>query len=112
MNDIEEEEELDDDELNEIISRTDKELELFKQMDIERNRREEQEWRRSGGVGKRPARLIEEYELPQVYIKEYDTILQNADTTVEYGRGQRPRGSVHYDDGLTEEQWVNVSERS
>ncbi|CAG8520564.1 11124_t:CDS:10 [Diversispora eburnea] len=86
-----------------------KEIEIFKQMDIERNKREEQEWRRSGGTGKRPSRLIEEYELPQVYRKEYDTIVQNSDSTI-YGRGQRPRGSVHYDDGLTEEQWVNAIE--
>ncbi|CAG8502162.1 359_t:CDS:10 [Acaulospora colombiana] len=109
-NDVEEEEELDDDELNEILSRNDEELEMFRQMDIERNQREEMDWRRSGGTGKRPERLIEERELPHVYTKEYDAIIRTEDPGVEYGRGQRPRGSVHYDDGLTEEQWVNAIE--
>ncbi|CAG8484587.1 16170_t:CDS:10 [Acaulospora morrowiae] len=109
-NDFEEEEELDDDELNEILSRNDEELEMFRKMDIERNQREEMEWRKSGGVGKRPERLIEERELPPVYIKEYDTIIRREDPGVEYGRGQRPRGAINYDDGLTEEQWVNAIE--
>ncbi|CAG8795162.1 35743_t:CDS:2, partial [Racocetra persica] len=40
----------------------------------------------------------------------YDAIVRQDEPGVEYGRGQRPRGSVHYDDGLTEEQWVNAIE--
>ncbi|GES77829.1 SNF2-family ATP dependent chromatin remodeling factor snf21 [Rhizophagus clarus] len=107
-NDVEEEDELDDDELNEIISRNDDELALFKRMDLKRAAEEEAEWRASGGRGKRPERLIEERELPNVYMKEYDTVIQREDNTAEYGRGQRPRGEVHYDDGLTEDQWVNA----
>ncbi|CAG8436971.1 6239_t:CDS:10 [Funneliformis caledonium] len=94
--------------LNDIISRNDAELALFRRMDIQRDAREEQEWRASGGRGKRPERLIEERELPMVYIKEYDTVVQPEDSNIEYGRGQRPRGEVHYDDGLTEDQWVNA----
>ncbi|RIA98252.1 SNF2 family N-terminal domain-containing protein [Glomus cerebriforme] len=107
-NDVEEEDELDDDELNDIIARNDEELVLFKKMDIERMAREEAEWRASGGRGKRPDRLMEEKELPNVYMKEYDTVIQREDDSAEYGRGQRPRGEVHYDDGLTEDQWVNA----
>ncbi|RGB30163.1 SNF2 family N-terminal domain-containing protein [Rhizophagus diaphanus] len=104
----EEEDELDDDELNEIISRNDNELALFKEMDIQRAAEEEAEWRALGEKGKRPERLIEEKELPPVYMKEYDTVIQREDDTTEYGRGQRLRGDVHYDDGLTEDQWVNA----
>lgn len=78
-------------------------------MDIQRAAKEEAEYRASGGRGKRPDRLIEERELPSVYMKEYDTVIQPDDDAAEYGRGQRPRGDVHYDDGLTEDQWVNVS---
>jgi ATP-dependent helicase STH1/SNF2 len=77
-------------------------------MDIERAVQEEKEWLASGGKGKRPERLMDESELPNVYMKEYDTVIQREDDTTEYGRGQRPRGEVHYDDGLTEDQWVNV----
>lgn len=78
-------------------------------MDIKRAAKEEAEWRALGEKGKRPERLIEERELPPVYMKEYDTVIQREDNSSEYGRGQRPRGEVHYDDGLTEDQWVNVS---
>ncbi|CAG8540969.1 456_t:CDS:10, partial [Cetraspora pellucida] len=110
INDVEDDDELDDEELNEIIARNDDELIKFKQIDQERIQREELDWKKSGGKGKRPDRLIEESELPPVYIKEYDTIVRQDESGVEYGRGQRPRGSVHYDDGLTEEQWVNAIE--
>jgi ATP-dependent helicase STH1/SNF2 len=78
-------------------------------MDIQRMNKEEAEWRATGGRGKRPERLMEEKELPYVYRREYETIVQHEDNSAEYGRGQRPRGEVHYDDGLTEDQWVNVS---
>ncbi|CAG8477796.1 8924_t:CDS:10 [Gigaspora margarita] len=110
INDVEDDEELDDDELNELIARNDDELVKFKQIDNERTQREEIDWKKSGGKGKRPERLIGENELPPVYIKEYNAIVQQDEPGVEYGRGQRPRGSVHYDDGLTEEQWVNAIE--
>ncbi|CAG8484524.1 14329_t:CDS:10 [Racocetra fulgida] len=93
-----------------LIARNEDELIKFKQIDQERTQREEMEWKKSGGKGKRPDRLIEESELPPVYIKEYDAIVRQEEPGVEYGRGQRPRGSVHYDDGLTEEQWVNAIE--
>ncbi|CAG8447537.1 3402_t:CDS:10 [Dentiscutata erythropus] len=91
-------------------ARNEDELVKFKEMDQERSQKEEADWKKSGGKGKRPERLIGEYELPPVYIKEYNTIVQQDEPGVEYGRGQRPRGSVHYDDGLTEEQWVNAIE--
>lgn len=102
---------MDDDELNEIISRNENEFILFKKMDIERNQNEEIEWRLKGGKGDKPERLIEEKELPPVYMKDYETITtHDDDDNIEYGRGQRVRGNVHYDDGLTEDQWVNVCE--
>lgn len=107
-NDVEEEEDLDDDELNEIISRNDEELERFRKMDIERDQKEEAEWRKKGGKDKKPERLIEESELPSIYTKDYEAVINYDDSNVEYGRGQRVRGNIHYDDGLTEEQWVNV----
>nr|CAG8539454.1 2523_t:CDS:10 [Entrophospora candida] len=85
-------------------------LERFKNMDIERDQKEEVEWRMKGGKGRRPGRLIEESELPSIYTKDYETVINYDDSNVEYGRGQRVRGNIHYDDGLTEEQWVNALE--
>ncbi|CAJ0833861.1 5663_t:CDS:10 [Entrophospora sp. SA101] len=85
-------------------------LERFKNMDIERDQKEEAEWRMKGGKGRRPGRLIEESELPSIYTKDYETVINYDDSNVEYGRGQRVRGNIHYDDGLTEEQWVNALE--
>ncbi|CAJ0825025.1 4086_t:CDS:10 [Entrophospora sp. SA101] len=68
---------------------------------------EEREWYLKGGEGKKPERLIEENELPSVYMKDYETVINYGDDdNIEYGRGQRVRGNVHYDDGLTEDQWA------
>ncbi|CAG8493087.1 24860_t:CDS:10 [Dentiscutata erythropus] len=104
-NDVDEHEELDDDEINVILARNDDELTLFKKIDIQRIRDEEIEWRRKGNTGSVPNRLIQENELPDVYLREYETL---PDTGVEYGRGQRQRKEVIYDDGLTEDQFLNV----
>ncbi|RIB02191.1 SNF2 family N-terminal domain-containing protein [Gigaspora rosea] len=90
-NDVDEHEELDDDEINVILARNDDELSLFKQIDIQRIRNEE------------------ENELPDVYLREYETL---PDTGVEYGRGQRQRKEVIYDDGLTEDQFLNAVENN
>ncbi|KAF0526036.1 ATP-dependent helicase STH1/SNF2 [Gigaspora margarita] len=108
-NDVDEHEELDDDEINVILARNDDELSLFKQIDIQRIRGEEVEWRKKGNVGPVPNRLIQENELPDVYLREYETL---PDTGVEYGRGQRQRKEVIYDDGLTEDQFLNAVENN
>ncbi|CAG8555954.1 5797_t:CDS:1, partial [Acaulospora colombiana] len=106
-NSADEREDLDDDEINEIISRDETELELFRQMDITRIREETAEWKAKGLS--MPERLIQEYELPEVYLREYKTI---PDDGVEYGRGQRQRKEVIYDDGLTEDQFLNAVENN
>lgn len=92
-------EELDDDELNEIISRNDNELKLFKQMDEERDRDPVY------GVGKTP-RLYTEKELPDIYL--HDDVLPVEEPTGPVGRGARERKVTSYDDGLTEEQWLDA----
>ncbi|CAI2167553.1 2721_t:CDS:10 [Funneliformis geosporum] len=81
------------------------ELELFKEIDINRQNEEEKLWKDSAGEGPLPARLIQENELPEVYKKEYET--RPFDST-EYGRGQRQRKEVYYTDGLTDEQFINI----
>ncbi|CAJ0898985.1 15903_t:CDS:2 [Entrophospora sp. SA101] len=84
---------------------------LFKQMDIERNQKEEEEWRKKGGKGTKPERLIQESELPPIYLKDYESIMRDEEeTTTLLGRGKRARIDVRYDDGLTEKQWMNSLE--
>ncbi|CCX34630.1 Similar to Chromatin structure-remodeling complex subunit snf21; acc. no. Q9UTN6 [Pyronema omphalodes CBS 100304] len=93
-------EELDDDELNEIISRNDSELELFKKMDDERNSDAKY------GINGTTPRLFTESELPELYLRE--NVLPIAEDTGPVGRGARERKVTSYDDGLTEEQWLDA----
>ncbi|KAK9709853.1 ATP-dependent DNA helicase Snf21 [Basidiobolus ranarum] len=103
-------EELNDDDLNEIIARSDEELRIFKQMDVEKDREAEDAWRRAGGRGKKPERLIQEYELPEIYLRDHMEDLRKQRDTENHGRGHRARGDIRYDDGLTEEQWLEAIE--
>ncbi|KAG9292072.1 hypothetical protein G9A89_017972 [Geosiphon pyriformis] len=105
VNDVNDEEELNDDELNEIIARNDHELKLYKEIDAQRYAEEP-----TSISGRKFERLIQDWELPDNYRRDEDTMLKNHQDAAEYGRGQRARTQVHYDDGLTEEQWVEAIE--
>lgn len=94
-------EEMDDDELNEVIARNEGELELFRKMDQERDADP------VFGVGKRE-RLFPESELPDIYLQE--NIPADEEEIAPAGRGARERAQVRYDDGLTEEQWLDAME--
>lgn len=98
---------MDDEELNQILQRSEEELEIFAKIDIEREK-EDMEWWSRVGKGKKIERLIQESELPDIYQRDEFETIDPADEG-EYGRGQRVRDTVRYDDGLTEEQWLNVS---
>ncbi|KAH8556185.1 SNF2 family N-terminal domain-containing protein [Umbelopsis sp. PMI_123] len=100
---------VDDEELNLILKRSDEEYIKFVEIDKEREQQEFEAWLAHGGRGKRPERLLQEYELPDVYrIEEpIDTVTEE----FEFGRGQRYKEQVRYDDGLTEKQWVRVSKQ-
>ena len=90
--------EMDDDDLNEIMARTEDELVLFKQMDKDREEND------IYGPGRPLARLMEESELPDIYVAEDNPVQEEVE---EYaGRGARVKTQVKYDDGLTEEQWL------
>lgn len=102
--------EMDDEELNEMLKRTDQELVIFNRIDAERNRTETEFYRRRG-YRKKPERLIQEDELPEIYRNE-ELFVEDASPMLVYGRGQRVRDAVRYDDGLTEDQWVNVRYQS
>ncbi|KAL8639757.1 MAG: hypothetical protein Q9228_003240 [Teloschistes exilis] len=93
-----EQEEMDDDDLNQIMARTDGELELFQRLDEERARDPDY------GPGRPLPRLMGEDELPKIYLLEENPVTEEVE---EYaGRGARERTRVKYDDGLTEEQWL------
>ncbi|KAI9261409.1 SNF2 family N-terminal domain-containing protein [Phascolomyces articulosus] len=107
--DEEENDDIDDEELNEMLQRSDQELVTFAKIDVERRREEGEMKRRVGNRNKKYERLIQEDELPDIY--RYDELPdEQLGPDIEYGRGQRSRDSVRYDDGLTEEQWLNALE--
>ena len=93
-----EQEEMDDDDLNANMARSDEEIIVFSKIDEERNRDS------AYGPGKRRPRLMAENELPDIYLQEDVPVQEEVE---EYkGRGARERTRVKYDDGLTEEQWL------
>ncbi|AAS53055.1 AER375Cp [Eremothecium gossypii ATCC 10895] len=96
--------ELDDVELNEILARNEAEKELFDKIDRERVMREQKE-AAARGLKKSLPRLITLEELPDVFTEDIEQHLQTGPTAV--GR-IRERKRVYYDDGLTEEQWLQA----
>jgi ATP-dependent helicase STH1/SNF2 len=94
-----EQEEMEDDDLNMIMARSDAEMELFQKMDKERIATDKY------GPDKQLPRLMGESELPEIYMAEENPEPQVVEE--EYaGRGARQKTTVRYDDGLTEEQWL------
>ncbi|KAF9113981.1 hypothetical protein BGX27_000374 [Mortierella sp. AM989] len=100
-NDIEEEE-MNDEELNEIVARTEEEMTIFRKLDADRKISE-------GATGIVLERLIQESELPEIYLQDEDA-QDVAEVEEDLGRGQRVRAETRYDDGLTEEQWLEALE--
>jgi ATP-dependent helicase STH1/SNF2 len=103
---INEEGYIDDNDLNEIIARNEEELEKYNQMDAERREFEQREWEDGGGVGPMPPRLMQDSELPQIFLED-----PNENKPVEEvltGRGARQRKEIAYDEGLNEDQWLSA----
>ncbi len=98
-----EQEEMDDEELNMILARSDEELQIFKEMDEARAK--DMTYGTAPG-SKRVPRLMAENELPEIYLSDGNPISDEPE--IIQGRGQRERTRVKYDDGLTEEQWLNA----
>ncbi|KAF2261179.1 hypothetical protein CC78DRAFT_362667 [Lojkania enalia] len=96
-----EQEEMDDDDLNLIMMRSDEELELFQRMDQERLKTD------SYGPGRKLPRLLGENELPDIYVNDDNPVVEEIEEA-NFGRGARERTRVRYDDGLTEEQWLEA----
>lgn len=91
--------EMDDDELNMMLARSDDEITVFQRLDEQRAK----ESAYGGPKGK--SRLMTEDELPDIYMSEGNPVPEETEDTI-LGRGARERTKVRYDDGLTEEQWL------
>jgi ATP-dependent helicase STH1/SNF2 len=91
--------EMDDDELNEIMARSEEEIPIFQEIDRQRIATDQY------GPGHRYPRLMCEQELPEIYMQEDNPVTEEVEIEVT-GRGARERKVTKYDDGLTEEQWL------
>lgn len=94
---------LDDDELNEILARSEYEKELFGKIDAERVLVENQ-IAREGGYS---TRLISREELPEDIT---ENIAHHFEKDPQDLSRMREKKKIKYDDGLTEEQWTMALE--
>lgn len=95
-----EQEEMEDDELNMLLARSDEEIAIFQKLDEQRQN--------DSVYGNRPGlkpRLMGDSELPEIYLSDGNPIEEDTEEVI-LGRGARERTKVKYDDGLTEEQWL------
>ncbi|KAI8614148.1 SNF2 family N-terminal domain-containing protein [Chytriomyces sp. MP71] len=100
--DGEENEEMTDEQLNEVLARSPEEVEIFNQMDREREDRE-----RALHRGNPPPRLIQEQELPDCYkVDFYSLKPEEADDLLSIR--PRDRKQVRYGEVLSEEQWLQA----
>ena len=103
--------ELTNEELNQIIARSEDEEKLFNKIDADRDREELAAWRAAGNKGKAVDRLITEDELPAHFQQSFeDEFMANEDKEDELV--QRKRAVVHYNDNLTEEQFLMALENN
>jgi ATP-dependent helicase STH1/SNF2 len=96
---IGDQDEMDDDDLNDIMARSEDEIGIFQEIDRQRIANDQY------GPGHRYPRLMCEAELPEIYMQEDNPVTEDVEIEVT-GRGARERKVTKYDDGLTEEQWL------
>ncbi|KAM3163815.1 Transcriptional regulator [Lachancea thermotolerans] len=103
---MEEEEQMDDNELNETLARSEEELKIFAQIDEERSRTHLE-----NGI---TTSLMESSELPNFYHQDIEAELDKKenDELLSGGRGTRERKSAIYEDDIPEEQWLKQFEIS
>ena len=99
---------MNDDEINEIIARSDEEARLFAEMDIQRERDTAMTWKAAGNRGKPPPPLVSLEELPECYRMDEPFEIKDEIEEAE-GRGHRRRAVINYNDGLSDDQWAMVS---
>ncbi|KAJ2364573.1 ATP-dependent DNA helicase Snf21, partial [Coemansia sp. RSA 2611] len=99
-----------DEEINDMLARSDEERVIFARIDKERAARELQEWRDAGNTGPPPERLMAESELPEEYLHDYNPAEEQRKAEEAMQNQARTRKRVYYDDGLSEEQWLDALE--
>ncbi|KAK7550377.1 SNF2 family N-terminal domain-containing protein [Phyllosticta citricarpa] len=92
--------EMDDEDLNVIMMRSESELQVFRDIDDRRAKDD------MYGPDKKFPRLLSENELPEIYVSDDNPVVEEIEEST--GRGARERRQVKYDDGLTEEQWLEA----
>ncbi|KAF8640822.1 hypothetical protein AX17_000471 [Amanita inopinata Kibby_2008] len=100
---------MNDDELNELIARSEEECAIFHEIDLKRERDMLESWRTAGNRGKPPAPLIQLEELPECYRMDEPFDTKETEEITE-GRGQRRRNVVSYNDGLSDDAWAMALE--
>ncbi|KXN84808.1 Chromatin structure-remodeling complex subunit snf21 [Leucoagaricus sp. SymC.cos] len=100
---------MNDDELNELIARSEEEARLFREIDVKRERDVLENWRNAGNRGKPPLPLIQLEELPECYQTDEPFEMKETEELLE-GRGQRRRNVVSYNDGLDDDVWAMALE--
>lgn len=98
---------MNDEEINEIIARTDEETILYRDFDIKRERDAMEAWKAAGNRGKPPPPLMQLEELPEFYRTD-EPFADKTELDEIEGRGQRRRTIVNYNDGLSDDQWAMV----
>jgi NADH:ubiquinone oxidoreductase subunit len=99
---------MNDDEINEMISRSEEETILYHEMDVQREREAAENWKAQGNRGKPPMPLIQLEELPDCYRSDAQFEIKEEEDGGPEGRGGRKRNVVRYHDGLSDEQWAMV----
>jgi ATP-dependent helicase STH1/SNF2 len=97
-----EQDDMEDEELNMMLARSDDEITVFQKIDEERAR--DPVYGSIAGAKAKP-RLMGDDELPDIYLNE-GSVVEDETEDLVLGRGARERTKVRYDDGLTEEQWL------
>lgn len=97
---------MNDEEINEIIARSEEEANIFRELDIVRDREAQEKWKAAGNRGKPPPPLVQLEELPTCY--RTDEPFEVKTDFEEEGRGHRKRTVVNYNDGLSDDQWAMV----
>lgn len=100
---------MNDDELNELLARSEEESRIFRELDAKREREALENWRALGKKGKPPPQLMQLEELPDCYKTDEPFIVQDGLEDLIEGRGQRKRNVVSYNDGLDDDTWAMVS---
>ncbi|OBZ69596.1 hypothetical protein A0H81_10243 [Grifola frondosa] len=97
------------DEINEIITCSDEESALFREVDIQHERDTLEAWRKANNRGKPPPPLMHFEEVPECYRRD-EPFEDNNELEEMEGRGHRRRTVVIYNDGLSNDQWAMALE--